>query len=107
MIRDAGYDQSLFLSRPLVSRSLTDLVHRLACNGDVVRQTPDQLTVFQGGPRRIGNAMRMPGCLIGERHQTGKDRAGQTRAADTVLIIVSAVRESLCLTYEQAGLRVG
>jgi len=58
MIRDAGYDQSLFLSRPLVSRSLTDLVHRLACNGDVVRQTPDQLTVFQGGPSRTGGRKR-------------------------------------------------
>src|ERR1700751_3078622 len=33
-----------------------DLVHRLAYHSDVVRQAPDQLAVFQGGPSRTGGS---------------------------------------------------
>ena len=57
--------------------------------------------------QRISEAMCLPGRLIDERHQTGKDRAGQARAADAILIIVSAVREGLSFTDEQPGLGVG
>src|SRR5215468_4844554 len=50
--------------------------------------------------------MRMTRSLIRQRHQAGKDRAGETRAADPILVVVRTVRECLCLSHEQSRLRI-
>ena len=39
------------------------LVYRLAYNGDVVRRSPDQSAVFQGGPSRTGGKAPISGFI--------------------------------------------
>jgi hypothetical protein len=67
-----------------------ELVYRLACNDDVVRQRPDQLAVFKARPARNASAWADAGGATSIRRDGRKERAtrknSQTAEAQRVAL---------------------
>jgi hypothetical protein len=72
-------------------------VHRLAYNSDVVRQAPDQLAVFQGGPSRTGGSEAPLSELIRVERATRKN--SQPAAAQRVALKMGRRLRGSSVTY--------